>query len=533
MDLNSGAVFSDQIRIRRGDGVLSAPGARYDKATGQFSLEGGLQYRDSAERHLGQGRRVRCQGEPAPDRGRGVRDLRGAGPRLGRHHHRRPRQPAAPDGRHLHDLRQGRRGLAAARREDRDRPRRKASARPATPASSSRACRSSTRPGSPTRSATSASPASCCRPSAAPTTRGLEFQIPYYINLAPELRRHGDAALHGAARPGADVGVPLPGRRNTGKLEAEYLPNDEITTRTATSSAGTTQSMLGRGWRATLDGRAGVRHATTSRISTAASRPPARPISNGLSTSSTSTTSGRCWPASRTTRPSMSRSPAPKSPTSACRRSPPTPTCRERRCSASTGVSTASCRYSSADVGTTGVAAAPEPGRRAAAALPGLLAGALGGRSSTPPTASRTRSQASRTGRAGPRRSYSVDLGTIFERGARGELRLAADAGAPGAVRAHPVPGAGRPACVTTRSSLISTWCSCSAQTASSATTGSATPTSSTSGLTSRAARRGQRHPVPHGHRGPVALLRLPGRHPARRLARRTAVPPTGWPSSA
>ena len=32
VDLNSGAVFSDQIRIRRGDGVLSAPSARYDKA---------------------------------------------------------------------------------------------------------------------------------------------------------------------------------------------------------------------------------------------------------------------------------------------------------------------------------------------------------------------------------------------------------------------------------------------------------------------------------------------------------------------
>lgn len=46
VDLNSGAVFSDNIRIRRGDGVLAAPGARYDQATGRFELEGGLKYRD-------------------------------------------------------------------------------------------------------------------------------------------------------------------------------------------------------------------------------------------------------------------------------------------------------------------------------------------------------------------------------------------------------------------------------------------------------------------------------------------------------
>jgi LPS-assembly protein len=44
VDLNAGAVFSDRITIRRGDGVLSAPGARYDRATGRFELERGLEY---------------------------------------------------------------------------------------------------------------------------------------------------------------------------------------------------------------------------------------------------------------------------------------------------------------------------------------------------------------------------------------------------------------------------------------------------------------------------------------------------------
>lgn len=46
LDLNAGAVFSEQIRIRKGDGVLTAPGARYDNATGQFTVDGGLEYRD-------------------------------------------------------------------------------------------------------------------------------------------------------------------------------------------------------------------------------------------------------------------------------------------------------------------------------------------------------------------------------------------------------------------------------------------------------------------------------------------------------
>jgi LPS-assembly protein len=46
VDLNAGALFSDQITIRRGTGVLVAPGARYDQRTGEFALDGGLEFRD-------------------------------------------------------------------------------------------------------------------------------------------------------------------------------------------------------------------------------------------------------------------------------------------------------------------------------------------------------------------------------------------------------------------------------------------------------------------------------------------------------
>ncbi|MDL1881994.1 hypothetical protein FBQ88_13295, partial [Gammaproteobacteria bacterium PRO2] len=46
MDLQQGAVFEDEIRIRRGDGVLTAPNGRFDRQSGQFLLENGLQYRN-------------------------------------------------------------------------------------------------------------------------------------------------------------------------------------------------------------------------------------------------------------------------------------------------------------------------------------------------------------------------------------------------------------------------------------------------------------------------------------------------------
>jgi LPS-assembly protein len=46
VDIDAGAVFSDGITIRRGAGVLRAPGARYDQASGEFTLEGGLAFGD-------------------------------------------------------------------------------------------------------------------------------------------------------------------------------------------------------------------------------------------------------------------------------------------------------------------------------------------------------------------------------------------------------------------------------------------------------------------------------------------------------
>jgi len=44
--IDEGAVFGDGITIRRGESLLRAPGARYDQATGEFALEGGLEFSD-------------------------------------------------------------------------------------------------------------------------------------------------------------------------------------------------------------------------------------------------------------------------------------------------------------------------------------------------------------------------------------------------------------------------------------------------------------------------------------------------------
>ncbi len=46
MDLKSGAAFSKQIHIRRGGSVLTAPSANYDGTAGLFQLQEGLEFRD-------------------------------------------------------------------------------------------------------------------------------------------------------------------------------------------------------------------------------------------------------------------------------------------------------------------------------------------------------------------------------------------------------------------------------------------------------------------------------------------------------
>ncbi|MCZ7600454.1 MAG: hypothetical protein M5U09_25745 [Gammaproteobacteria bacterium] len=122
MDLQKGAVFDDEIRIRRGDGVLTAPNGRFDRQTGEFLLENGLRYRSPQSAVSGSPRQLRHPQQQPGDRGRRFRPLHGTLARQCRRHRRRPGRCPDAARRHLHHLRPGPRGLAAARQPDQDRP---------------------------------------------------------------------------------------------------------------------------------------------------------------------------------------------------------------------------------------------------------------------------------------------------------------------------------------------------------------------------------------------------------------------------
>ena len=236
------------------------------------------------------------------------------------------------------------------------------------------------------------------------------------------------------------------GDRNRGKLEGEYLPNDDIT------NENRYLARLGHAVdarpRLACDARRSrrLRHATTSRISTAASRRPARPISSG---SSTFEYFDNIWSvlARFQDYQTLDESLTGDRKTLQARAAGRRQRLRAgRACSASTGASTASVSVFERSVGTDRLAAAPEPGRRAAVALPGLLAGARGGAGAHGVQHRESGARRRLTGRAGPRRS---------QRGSRHRSSSAAPAAAPGwlqtleprvAVRAHSVPAAGRPA---------------------------------------------------------------------------------------
>ena len=115
----------------------------------------------------------------------------------------------------------GRQRRLAARAPARSRStRRRASAPVATCGSSFSACRSSTCRGSRSRSATSASPA-CCFPTIGSSGKsGTLVAVPYYWNLAPELRRDADRTRYYSSRGlRARPGVALPRREHAQPVE--------------------------------------------------------------------------------------------------------------------------------------------------------------------------------------------------------------------------------------------------------------------------------------------------------------------------
>jgi LPS-assembly protein len=254
VDLNSGAVFSENIRIRRGDGVVTAPGARYDQATGEFSLEGGLQYRDprtsiagsNAEFDSGANRLRVDDAEfqlfAVPARGT-----------AGTITVERSNELRLQDVTYTTCARGNEDWLLRAGSIEIDRDKGVGTAHDARlefkgvpilylPWISY--------PVSDQRKSGFLLPAI-----GRSETRGLEFQIPYYFNLAPNY----DATV--TPRYMAQRGLELisevrylwPG--HDGDLEAEYLPDDENTGEDRYLFGWDHQSLLGAGWRATVNAR--------------------------------------------------------------------------------------------------------------------------------------------------------------------------------------------------------------------------------------------------------------------------------------
>ncbi len=254
-DIKAGTLFSDQIRIRRGDGVLSAPNARYDRATGTFSLENGLEYRSSQSAVVGEDavfdantNQLRVESArfelftvPARGSASSLTVSRDDVLRL-----EDVTYTTCAEGAEDWRLHAGRIKI--------DRESGVATARDArlefkgvpilyTPWISY--------PVTNQRKTGFLLPAV-----GSSASRGFEVQAPYYINIAPNY----DATL--TPRYMAQRGLELMtefrylGDWNKGTMELEYLPNDNVTDDNRYLFGWEHESMLGHGWRATLDGRA-------------------------------------------------------------------------------------------------------------------------------------------------------------------------------------------------------------------------------------------------------------------------------------
>ncbi|MCC7489277.1 MAG: LPS assembly protein LptD [Gammaproteobacteria bacterium] len=254
MDLQKGAVFDDEIRIRRGDGVLTAPNGRFDRQTGEFLLENGLRYRSpqsavSGSRASFDTRSNSLEIEDAdfdlftvPSRGSAGAIAVDQGDVLTL---RDVTYTTCARGHEDWLLR------ASQIRIDRD-----------SGMATARNARLEFK-GVPilytpwiTYPVTNERQSGFLLPALGRSeTRGVEFQIPYYLNLAPNY----DATLtpRYMSRRGTELLGEFrylwPGHK--GDVEGEYLPSDKVTGDNRYLLGIDHQSLLGRGWRATVDAR--------------------------------------------------------------------------------------------------------------------------------------------------------------------------------------------------------------------------------------------------------------------------------------
>jgi LPS-assembly protein len=253
VDLNEGAVFSDGITIRRGAAVLRAPGARYDQATGEFSLDGGLQFGDADTAISGSGavyeadsnavsvKDAEFQLYAVPARG-SARSITVLG----------QEKLTLRDVTYTTCARGNEDWLIRADKIEIDRT---------TGIGTARDARLEFKGVPILRTPWLSYPATNERKSGfllpglgRSETRGLEFQIPYYLNLAPNY----DATL--TPRYMAQRGLELISEfrylwpEHGGELAAEYLPNDKGTGDNRYLFGWDHTSQVGD-WRARLNGR--------------------------------------------------------------------------------------------------------------------------------------------------------------------------------------------------------------------------------------------------------------------------------------
>jgi len=254
MDMATGGVFSDGIRIRRGSGVISAPAGRYDKENDRFLLDDGFQFRDPQGALTGSHAifDIRSNSLEVADAAFELFTVPSRGSAA----------TVAVDDADILTLKDVTYTTCARGQEDWLLRAGRISINRDTGMATARNARLEFK-GVPilytpwiTYPVTNERQSGFLLPSLGRSeTRGVEFQLPYYLNLAPNY----DATL--TPRYMDRRGLELLSEfrylwpAHKGTAEAEYLPDDKVTGDSRYLFGIRHQSLLGQGWRATADAR--------------------------------------------------------------------------------------------------------------------------------------------------------------------------------------------------------------------------------------------------------------------------------------
>jgi LPS-assembly protein len=254
VDLKAGTMFSDELRLRRGDAVLTAPSARYDQESGQFTMEGGLEFRDPDTRIRGQ--------DATYDTDSNRVAIEAAEFQLFAVPSRGSASSISVEERNELRLRDVSYTTCAPGKDDWQLRAAKISIDRAEGIATARNARLEFQ-GVPilytpwiSYPVTNERKSGFLLPGLGRSeTRGFEFQIPYYLNLAPNY----DATFtpHYMSQRGLQLisEARYLGDGDRGLVDLEYLPNDEATDDDRYLFGLQHQSLLWAGWRATLNGK--------------------------------------------------------------------------------------------------------------------------------------------------------------------------------------------------------------------------------------------------------------------------------------